>query len=80
MSDIAGLDVRLPIGGLFSVLGALLTGYGLVTTGDSARYVRSMSVNINLWWGLVMVVFGVALLAGAGRSARAARAAGREQG
>jgi hypothetical protein len=63
MSGSAGLDVRLPIGGLFTALGLLLTGYGLATAGDASHYARSMSVNINLWWGLVMLLFGVTLLA-----------------
>jgi len=63
MSGSAGLDVRLPIGGLFAALGLLLTGYGLATSGDASHYARSLSVNINLWWGLVMLVFGLALLA-----------------
>ena len=63
MSGSTGLDVRLPIGGLFTALGLLLTGYGLATTGDPSHYARSMSVNINLWWGLVMLIFGLGLLA-----------------
>lgn len=63
MSGSVGLDVRLPIGGLFTALGLLLTGYGLATAGDESHYARSLSVNINLWWGLVMLVFGLTLLA-----------------
>jgi hypothetical protein len=63
MSGPTGLDVRLPIGGLFTALGLLLGGYGLATAGDASHYARSLSVNINLWWGLVMLVFGVTLLA-----------------
>lgn len=59
--DIAGLDIRLPIGGLFSILGAILVVYGVVTRADTAQYVRSGGFNINLWWGLVMLVFGVLL-------------------
>ena len=51
-----------PIGGLFTALGLLLSGYGLATAGDAAHYARSLSVNINLWWGLVMLAFGLALL------------------
>jgi hypothetical protein len=62
MSGSVGLDVRVPIGGLFTALGLLLTGYGLATAGDPSHYARSLSVNINLWWGLVMLVFGVTLL------------------
>jgi hypothetical protein len=70
MSGSTGLDVRLPIGGLFTALGLLLAGYGLATAGDASHYARSLSVNINLWWGLVMLVFGVALLAAAWLSRR----------
>lgn len=62
MSSSSGLDIRLPIGGLFTALGLLLGGYGLATAGDTAHYARSVSVNINLWWGLVMLAFGLLLL------------------
>ena len=75
MSGSGGLDVRLPIGGLFTALGLLLTGYGLATAGDPSHYARSLSVNINLWWGLVMLIFGLALLAAVRLSRR--RLAGR---
>ena len=74
MSGVIGLDVRLPIGGLFTVLGLLLTGYGLATEGDSALYARSLSVNVNLWWGIVMLIFGLLLLWGASRARRVASA------
>jgi len=74
MSGVIGLDVRLPIGGLFTVLGLLLAGYGVATEGDPALYARSLSVNVNLWWGLVMLVFGVLLLWGASRARRVASA------
>ncbi len=52
-----GLDIRVPIGLLFVVLGGLLTLYGLVS--DAAIYRRSLGININLWWGLVMLLFGL---------------------
>src|SRR5262245_47794385 len=65
MSSGAGLDVRWPIGGLFAVLGLMLTGYGIATAGHTALYERSLSINVNLWWGLVLLVFGAALLFGA---------------
>lgn len=70
MSSSSGLDVRIPIGGLFTALGLLLGGYGLATVGDAAHYARSLSVNINLWWGLVMLGFGSLLLLGAWRGRR----------
>jgi hypothetical protein len=74
MSGATSLDVRLPIGGLFTVLGLLLAGYGVATAADSALYAKSLSVNVNLWWGLVMLVFGVLLLWGAARARRLASA------
>jgi hypothetical protein len=57
-----GLDIKLPIGLMFAIIGLLLTIYGLVTASDSAMYARSLHVNINLWIGLCMLVFGVIML------------------
>jgi hypothetical protein len=57
-----GLDIRAPIGGLFTVLGAMLAGYGLFATGSGRSSDLSSGVNVNLWWGLVMLVFGIVLL------------------
>ena len=68
----ATTDVRVPIGGLFAVLGVIVAGFGLMTAGDTARYARSEGININLWWGVVMLVFGVVLLAFARRGRRGA--------
>ena len=51
------LDVRIPIGGMFTTFGVVLIVYGLVS--DPAIYQRSLGINVNLWWGLVLVVFGV---------------------
>lgn len=62
MSGSGGLDIRLPIGGLFTLLGLVLIGYGVVTAGNAALYARSLSFNINLWWGLVLLAFGLGLL------------------
>ena len=64
MSAAAGLDVRVPIGGLFTVLGLMLSGYGLVVGSGSASLSAGSSTNVNLWWGLVMLVFGLLLLLG----------------
>jgi len=57
-----GLDIRAPIGGLFTVLGAMLAGYGLFASGSGGSSDLSSGVNVNLWWGLVMLVFGILLL------------------
>lgn len=56
------LDIRIPIGLLFSTLGVLLTAYGLMTQSDQAMYAQSFRININLWSGLLMLVFGVVML------------------
>ncbi|WP_165063395.1 hypothetical protein [Paludisphaera rhizosphaerae] len=56
------LDIRVPIGLLFLCLGGLLTGFGIVTHfTNPGIYTMSLNVNINLWWGLVMIAFGAAM-------------------
>ena len=63
------LDVRLPMGLLFLSLGLILVGYGLVA--DPAIYARhSLGQNVNLTWGVVFVLFGIAMLWLARRSSR----------
>lgn len=54
------LDIRLPIGLLFTLLGLILTVHGLL--GDKAAYARSLGYDVNLWWGIVILVFGVTFL------------------
>jgi hypothetical protein len=56
------MDIRIPIGLLFVVLGAILTGLGLFTMNDAELYARSLGRNINLWTGLLMLVFGSLML------------------
>lgn len=56
------MDIRLPLGLMFLILGLLLTLYGLVTAGQAELYQRSLQININLWWGLTMMVFGAVFL------------------
>ena len=65
-----GLDIRLPIGLMFAVLGVLLGGYGLL--GDRSIYAQSLGININLIWGAVLLAFGVLMLLG-GLRAKAKR-------
>jgi hypothetical protein len=57
-----GLDIRWPIGLMFSLVGLLMTIFGLATKGDAAMYHRSLDININLVWGIVLVVFGGLML------------------
>jgi len=67
------LDVRFPIGGMFSLIGAILTVYGIVS--DPAIYEKSLGINVNLWWGLVLLAFGLAMLGFAVRAHRRGPAA-----
>jgi hypothetical protein len=67
-----GLDIRWPIGLMFSLIGVLLVGYGLMTGSDTEMYKRSMDINVNLRWGLVLLVFGGAMLAMAWRGGKQA--------
>ena len=55
-----GLDIRLPIGLMFAILGVLLAGFGLF--GDKSIYERSLGININFIWGTIMIGFSVILL------------------
>lgn len=64
------LDIRLPIGLMFGLLGLILTGYGLLTASDTAFYKRSLGININLWCGLLFVVFAACMLLLARRAKR----------
>ena len=58
-----GLDIKLPIGLMFTIFGILLTVYGFVTRLDAAMYRPSLGININLWSGAGMLIFGVIMLA-----------------
>jgi putative Mn2+ efflux pump MntP len=53
-------DLRLPIGIMFSTFGAILTVFGAIS--DKAIYERSLGININLIWGIVLLVFGCFML------------------
>lgn len=56
------LDIRIPIGLLFTVLGVLVTAYGIITNSNTELYAKSFQYNVNLWSGLLMLVFGVVML------------------
>jgi len=50
------LDLKIPIGGLLGFYGLLLVFYGLFTGKEV--YQRSLGININLIWGIVMLIVG----------------------
>ncbi len=57
-----GLDIRIPIGLMFTIFGALLVIYGLLTNGDTLYSQHSLGINVNLRWGLVMLAFGAVMI------------------
>jgi membrane-bound ClpP family serine protease len=65
-----GLDIRWPIGGLFSLIGLMMFVYGLVTGANQELYKRSLGINVNIYWGAVLIIFGVAMLIMAARGSK----------
>lgn len=55
-----GIDIRLPIGLVFALIGILMTAFGAASSG--AIYQRSLGVNVNLYWGLVLLAFGIVMM------------------
>ena len=57
------LDLRLPMGLMFSLVGAMLIIYGLFTWGSAQYAEQSLGINVNFWWGLALLAFGLVMLA-----------------
>ncbi len=61
------LDLRYPMGMMFTLVGAMLTIYGFFTNASGTEpkgiyQVHSLGINVNLWWGLALVGFGLIVL------------------
>ncbi len=56
------MDIRIPIGLLFAILGFIFVAFGLFTMNDTELYARYLGRYINLWTGLAMMVFGGLML------------------
>lgn len=56
------LDIRFPIGLMFSIFGIIITVYGLATMGNEVMYARSLDVNVNIISGICMTIFGLVML------------------
>jgi putative Mn2+ efflux pump MntP len=56
------VDIRFPIGIMFSVLGVLITLFGFITISDSEMYLKSLGINVNIIMGIVMLIFGLTML------------------
>ena len=57
-----GLDIRIPIGLMFSIFGVIITIFGLFTNSSVDMYKKSLGINMNLWMGIGMLAFGLFML------------------
>lgn len=55
------LDLRVPMGLMFTFTGVILTTWGIKTNDNVALYTRSLGINVNLRWGLVLLAFGLVM-------------------
>ncbi len=65
------VDIRIPIGLMFSVLGLLISGYGVFTASNAEMYQKSLGHNVNITMGILMLVFGLIMLYFAWRKKKA---------
>lgn len=56
------VDIRIPIGLMFSIVGVIISIFGIFTISDTALYQKSLGVNVNLIMGLIMLIFGLIML------------------
>jgi len=54
-----GLDIRIPLGLVFLLIGGIMSVFGIYTHGDTALYQKSLGMDINLDWGGIMFAFGL---------------------
>jgi len=64
-----GLDIRYPIGLMFGTIGLVMVVYGALT-GSDPMYQRSLGINVNVWWGAVLLLFGGLMLYFARKTAK----------
>jgi hypothetical protein len=55
------LDLRIPMGLMFTFTGLILSVFGFATRGNATLYAKSLGINANLWWGLVLLAFGLTM-------------------
>lgn len=69
-------DLRLPIGLMFTLFGSVLAIFGLATSQSEMYHRHSLDINVNFWWGVVLLGFGLFMLLMAWRAAKKATQAG----
>ncbi len=56
------VDIRIPIGLMFAIIGILISVFGLVTMSNTEMYHKSLDINVNIIMGVLMFIFGVIML------------------
>ncbi len=73
------LDLRLPMGLMFSLVGVIMALYGLFTWGGEQYVQHSLRINVNFWWGLALLGFGLIMLGLARMAAAAEKKKGQQK-
>ena len=60
------LDLRIPMGLMFTLVGVILSAFVWATRSTPGFYAQSLGIDVNLWWGIVLLIFGLTML-GLGR-------------
>jgi hypothetical protein len=55
------LDLRIPMGLMFTLVGVILSAFGWATRSRPGFYAQSLGIDVNLWWGIVLFVFGMTM-------------------
>lgn len=50
------------MGMMFSMMGTVLLALGITTRNKPEFYTRSLGIDANLWWGLVLLCFGLVVM------------------
>ena len=56
------VDIRIPIGLMFSIVGLIISVFGFFTISDTELYQKSLGINVNILMGVMMLIFGLVLL------------------
>jgi sulfite exporter TauE/SafE len=56
------VDIRIPIGLMFTVVGIIISVFGLFTMSNTEMYHKSLGINVNIIMGLLMLIFGLVML------------------
>jgi uncharacterized membrane protein len=56
------VDIRIPIGLMFTVVGIIISVFGFFTMSNTEMYHKSLGINVNIIMGLFMLIFGLVML------------------